>query len=68
MPDKINLTCRVETDPTDGRLIAAAPELYDALHETATLLRAFVHEDTDAIAAAVLSQARQALAKARGEP
>lgn len=65
------MACRhSHTDPyeTNRRLIAAAPELYDALHETATLLSAFVHEDTDAIAASVLSQARQALAKARGEP
>lgn len=56
------------TDPyeANARLIAAAPELYDALVAAVALLRAFVHEDTDRLAAAVLSGARAALAKAEG--
>lgn len=51
----------------DAQLIAAAPELFDALCEAARLLSVFVREDSDAIAAAVLQQARAALSKAQGE-
>jgi hypothetical protein len=55
-----------ETAEANARLIAAAPELYDALVAAVALLRAFVHEDTDRLAAAVLSGARAALVKAEG--
>ena len=45
------------------RLITAAPDLYEALYECATLLSAFTRP-TDEIAVAVMSMARDALAKA----
>ena len=47
----------------NARLIAAAPELYEALYECATLLSALTGPD-DAIASTVLSMAHDALAKA----
>lgn len=50
----------------NARLIAAAPDLAEALHSTLTLLKAFVTREDD-IARAVLEQAEAALAKARGE-
>jgi hypothetical protein len=57
---------RADPYEANARLIAAAPQLYDALVAVVALLRAFVHEDTDRLAAAVLSGARAALAKAEG--
>lgn len=50
----------------NARLMSAAPELYEALHNTKTLLEAFVTRSDD-IARATLEQADAALAKARGE-
>lgn len=50
----------------NGSLIAAAPELYEALHNALVLVRALTGPD-DAIAAATISAGEAALAKARGE-
>lgn len=52
---------------SDACLIAAAPELYEALHNTLAILRAFVTPETDAIARVVVDQAEAALRRARGE-
>jgi hypothetical protein len=56
-----------EESIANGRLISAAPELYEALINTRALLKAFVGPD-DAIATATLDQAQAAIVKARGEP
>lgn len=49
-----------------GKLFAAAPDLYAALENTASLLRAMTGPD-DAVATACLDEARAALRRARGE-
>jgi len=58
--------CYSQEVAANARLIAAAPDLYEALHNTLTLLRAFVTRDDD-IARVTLEQAEAALIKARGE-
>lgn len=49
------------------RLIAAAPDLLDALKSTLALLKVFTRE-TDAVAKAVRDEAEIAIAKATGRP
>lgn len=53
-------------NPHDLALIAAAPDLYEALDNAVILMSALTGPD-DAIAKATLSAARAALAKARGD-
>lgn len=50
----------------NARLIAAAPDLLEALRNTLSLLKAFTSE-TDDIAKAAYDQAEAAIAKATGE-
>lgn len=50
----------------DARLISAAPDMVEALRAAANLLAARTGSDDD-VACAVISAARAALAKARGE-
>ena len=71
----ISLSLRLADKQTDAnkrllemvvRAVNAHDELFESLYLTASMLNAFVREDSDAIAAPVLQQARAALAKARG--
>ena len=54
-------------EPT-ARLLAAAPELYDALMYCETVMMIVQPRSHTAEYLACLAQARAALAKARGEP
>ena len=53
-------------DGRRARLIAEAPALIEALHNTASLLRAFATPD-DPVAQAALDEAAAVLARVRGE-
>lgn len=62
--------CRIsrwakESDAAEARLIAAAPDLYDALSDAIEVLALHVQEG-DGIASPVMDNARAALAKALG--
>ncbi len=53
-----------EEDEANARLIAAAPELLEALREMLSMFRD--HEQYDEDSAQVISQTRQVIAKAEG--
>jgi hypothetical protein len=55
-----------EMETANAHLCAAAPEMYEALHNTTSLLRSFASK-TDEISQLAISMAEDAMAKARGE-
>lgn len=68
--DTPNLVVRIEGGrPADVHLIAAAPELLEALKEAHNALELFASDESPSgqIAVAAVMQARDAIAKATGE-
>lgn len=58
--------CYARETAANARLIAAAPEVYEALHNAAVLLKALTRP-TDEIAQATVAACETALAEARGD-